>query len=112
VGYEQECRGVFRRPKWDDPGAVHRDSGARFAAVDLPEANELTVGIMALVAQAEREAISKRTKEALAVARSRGVRLGNTQTARRRCDGLRRAVWRSGRPAPQTQIDTPATWSR
>jgi hypothetical protein len=32
---------------------------------------------MALVAQQEREAISKRTKEALAVARSRGVRLGN-----------------------------------
>ena len=29
-----------------------RDSGVRFAAVDLPEANDLTVGIMALVAQA------------------------------------------------------------
>ena len=58
-----------------------RDSGVRFAAVDLPEANDLTVGIMALVAQAEREAISRRTKEALAVARSRGVRLGNPQGA-------------------------------
>ena len=45
----------------------------RFAAVDLPEANDLTVGIMALVAQQEREAISKRTKEALAVARSRAA---------------------------------------
>ena len=43
-----------------------RDSGVRFAAVDLPEANDLTVGIMALVAQQEREAISRRTKEALA----------------------------------------------
>jgi hypothetical protein len=39
-----------------------RASGVRFAAIDLPEANDLTVGIMALVAQAEREAISKRTK--------------------------------------------------
>ena len=57
-----------------------RDSGVRFAAVDLPEANDLTVGIMALVAQ-EREAISRRTKEALAVARSRGVRLGNPNGA-------------------------------
>ena len=38
-----------------------RDSGVRFAAVDLPEANDLTVGIMALVAQQEREAISRRT---------------------------------------------------
>jgi DNA invertase Pin-like site-specific DNA recombinase len=58
-----------------------RDSGVRFAAVDLPEANDLTVGIMALVAQAEREAISRRTKEALSVARSRGVRLGNPNGA-------------------------------
>jgi hypothetical protein len=49
--------------------------------VDLPEANDLTVGVMALVAQQEREAISRRTKEALAVARSRGVRLGNPNGA-------------------------------
>ena len=59
-----------------------RDSGVRFAAVDLPEGNDLRVGIMALVAQAEREAISRRTREALAVARSRGVRLGNPTVPR------------------------------
>ena len=58
-----------------------RDSGVRFVAVDLPEANDLTVGIMALVAQAEREAISRRTIEALAVARARGIRLGNPNGA-------------------------------
>ena len=58
-----------------------RDSGVRFSAVDLPEANDLTVGIMALVAQQEREATSKRTKEALSVARSRGVKLGNPNGA-------------------------------
>ena len=58
-----------------------RDSGVRFVAVDLPEANDLTVGIMALVAQAEREAISRRTKEALAVAKARGTKLGNPNGA-------------------------------
>jgi DNA invertase Pin-like site-specific DNA recombinase len=42
-----------------------RDSGVPFVACDLPEANTLTIGIMALMAQAEREAISSRTKAAL-----------------------------------------------
>lgn len=58
-----------------------RDSGVGFLAVDMPEANDLTVGIMALVAQAEREAISRRTKEALAVAKARGAKLGNPNGA-------------------------------
>lgn len=58
-----------------------RDSGVRFVAADLPDANELTVGIMALVAQQEREAISRRTMEALGAAKRRGVRLGNPNGA-------------------------------
>ena len=58
-----------------------RDSGVKFIAADLPDANELTVGIMALVAQQEREAISKRTTESLAAAKARGTKLGNPNGA-------------------------------
>jgi DNA invertase Pin-like site-specific DNA recombinase len=58
-----------------------QDSGAKFIAADMPEANELTVHIMAAVAQAERQAIAKRTREALAAAKVRGVKLGNPNGA-------------------------------
>jgi len=53
-----------------------RDSGVDFVAADLPEANTMTVGVMAVVAQHEREAISQRTKDALAAAAARGTVLG------------------------------------
>jgi len=53
-----------------------QEAGVHFIAADMPTANELTVGIMALVAQEERKAISARTKAALAAAKERGVRLG------------------------------------
>ena len=43
----------------------------------MPEANTLTIGSLALVAQAEREAISARTKAALAAAKARGTKHGN-----------------------------------
>ncbi len=64
-----------------------RDSGVRFVAADMPDANELTVGVMALIAQHEREAIAKRTKEALQAAKARGKVLGNPNGA----EALRRA---------------------
>lgn len=53
-----------------------RDAGVSFVCADMPSANGLTIGVMALVAQEEREAISKRTRDALAAAKARGVQLG------------------------------------
>lgn len=58
-----------------------QDSGARFIAADMPEANELTVHIMAAVAQAERKAISTRTRDALLQVKARGIKLGNPNGA-------------------------------
>ena len=42
------------------------DSKVKFKAVDMPEANELTIHIMSAIAQHEAKAISKRVKEGLA----------------------------------------------
>ena len=61
--------------------ATLMDSGVEFVAVDNPHANKLTIHILAAVAQHEREAISERTKAALAAAKARGKRLGNPRLA-------------------------------
>jgi DNA invertase Pin-like site-specific DNA recombinase len=56
-----------------------RDSGVDFVCCDMPDANTLTVGLFAVIAQHERETISKRTKDALAAKKARGAQLGSPQ---------------------------------
>lgn len=66
-----------------------KDTGVKFQAADLPDANDLTVHILASVAEAERVAISRRTKEAMQAAKLRGVKFG--------CPNGARALLRAGK---------------
>ena len=52
------------------------ESGVDFKCCDMPDAGRLTIHIMASFAEHEHDMISTRTKEALAAAKARGVKLG------------------------------------
>ena len=65
------------------------EEGVDFVACDMPEANRLTVHIMAAVAQQEREAISARTKAALGSIKAR-LAAGEAHVSRRSGQALTR----------------------
>jgi DNA invertase Pin-like site-specific DNA recombinase len=86
------------------------DSGVRFICAEMPEENELTVHIMAAVAQAERKMIGQRTRDALAAAKRRGCKRDTTPFKAGRlskpngAEALRR-------PAKGSAADIEAVWA-
>ncbi len=77
-----------------------QDSGIDFICCDMPHADKFSVGILALLAQKERELISARTKAGLEVAKRRGAVLGNPSP---------KAAWRAAQAAIQARKGSFAT---
>jgi DNA invertase Pin-like site-specific DNA recombinase len=83
-------------------------AGVSFVAADMPDANELTVHIMAGIAEHERKVIGARTKAALAAAKARGVRLGKPENLSRRDKGTQRSIEvRSEKARARSQLLAP-----
>src|SRR6266851_120399 len=69
------------------------ESGVEFVAADNPHANKMTIQLLAVFGEFEREQISARTKAALQAAKARGTVLGNPR-------------WQDG-PAKARQVKNP-----
>jgi DNA invertase Pin-like site-specific DNA recombinase len=72
------------------------EAGVKFVACDQPSANDLTIHILAAVAQDEAQRISERTKTALVAYKARGGKLG---ASRPECRNLTAEATRRGAKA-------------
>jgi DNA invertase Pin-like site-specific DNA recombinase len=76
------------------------ESGVEFVAADNPHANKMTIQLLAVFGEFEREQISARTKAALAAAKARGTVLGNPRWQ----DGLAKARLVKNPTQPATAV--------
>lgn len=67
------------------------EAGVEFVACDFPQANRLTIHILAAVAENETRLISERTRAALAAAKARGRTLGGFRGRAGTCTDLQKA---------------------
>lgn len=85
------------------------DAGVEFQACDFPQANRLTIHILAAVAEHEARMISDRTRAALAAAKARGTVLGGFRDRAGTCTDLAKARSVRTAKAEQRAIDLAVT---
>ena len=74
-----------------------RKSKVKFVCADMPRVTDFTIGLLAEVAQHERQTISLRVKEALAEAKKRGTKFGPPKG--------RFGKWKAGSPELQQMLE-------